>query len=84
MNSPSDTSNAAHAAQVAAWGRMGPQRRLETALRMSDDLRLVALAGIRHRHPEYAVEDARWALWRFILGDELFGRAFPDAPVLPA
>lgn len=84
VHPPSDTSDEAHAAQVAVWRRLGPQRRLAIALRMSDDIRQVALDGIRHRHPEYAVAEARWALLRLVLGDELFARAFPGAPVLPS
>jgi hypothetical protein len=84
MHVPADTSDAAHAAQVAAWRRLGPQRRLETALRMSDDIRQIAFDGIRYRHPEYGVAEARWALLRLVLGNEHFARAFPHAPIMPA
>ena len=84
MVPPADTSDEAHAAQVAAWRRMGPYRRLALALQMSDEIRQVARDGIRHRHPEYDDEQLRWALFRLALGDELFREAFPAAPVLPA
>jgi hypothetical protein len=77
-----DTSLEAHAAQVAAWRRMGSQKRLQLAMQMSDEIREVALAGIRHRHPEYGEAEARFALFRQVLGHELFVRAYPHAPVL--
>jgi hypothetical protein len=79
-----DTSPEAHAAQLAAWQRMGPQNRLKLAMRMSDEIRDVALCGIRHRHPEYSEAEARFALFRQLLGHELFVRAYPHAPVLAA
>lgn len=79
-----DTSPDAHAAQLAAWRRMGPEKRLLLAMQMSDEIRQVALAGIRHRHPDYSEADARFALFRQGLGHELFVRAFPHAPVLAA
>jgi hypothetical protein len=79
-----DTSTEAHAAQLSAWRRMGPERRLLLAMQMSDEIRQVALAGIRHRHPEYTEEEARFALFRHLLGHELFVRAWPHAPVLAA
>lgn len=77
-----DTSLDAHAAQVSAWRRMGPQRRLLLAMQMSDEIRQVALAGIRNRHPEYTEEEARFALLQHQLGYDLFVRAWPNAPVL--
>lgn len=79
-----DTSPEAYAAQLSAWRRMGPRRRLLLAMQMSDEIRQVTLAGIRHRHPEYTEEEARFALFRQLLGDELFVRAWPHAPVLAA
>ena len=77
-----DTTIDAHAAQVAAWRRMGPERRMALALEMSNDIREVARAGIRHRHPEYDDEQVRWALYRLVLGEALFSKAYPTAPSL--
>ena len=61
---------------------MGGERRLLTAMRMSDDIRKVSAAGIQHRHPEYDQRQVRWALDRMVLGDDLFSKAFPAAPLL--
>ena len=63
-----DTSPDAHAAQLS----------------VCDEIREVSLCGIRHRHPQYTEEEARFALFRHLLGHELFVRAWPHAPVLAA
>jgi hypothetical protein len=40
------------------------------------------LAGIRARHPDYDDATARWALFRLLIGDGLFVRAWPHAPLV--
>ena len=82
MSRSPDTTQDAHEAQVAAWRRMSGAEKLHLAVQMSDELRLIVADGIRHRHPEYDEVCVRWALFRLTLGDELFGKAFPDAPRL--
>ncbi len=59
---PMDTTPEAYAAQIEAYRRMG---------------RETALAGIRARHPDYREEQARLALFRLILGDELTRAVWP-------
>ncbi|MFT7521197.1 MAG: hypothetical protein ACI9MC_003348 [Kiritimatiellia bacterium] len=54
------------------------------AMRMSDDVRGVTADGIRHRHPKYTRSEVRWALDRMLLGDDLFAKAYPLAPLLSA
>ncbi len=49
---------------------------------MSVAARELALAGVRHRHPLYSTEEQQFALFRLLLGDELFRRAWPQAPLL--
>jgi hypothetical protein len=44
-----DTRDAARVAQVLAWRRMGPERRLLIALRLSSDLRTIHLEGEQRR-----------------------------------
>jgi hypothetical protein len=79
---PADTSLEAHAVQLEFYRRIGPARRLELALQMSDEMRHVTADGIRSRHPEYTDEQVRYALFRLTLGDALFCAAWPDAPLL--
>lgn len=79
---PADTTPEAWTVQTTVWRRMGPVRRLKTALKLSEDIRAVSAAGIRRRHPDYTPAQVRWALLRQQFGDELFGRVYPEAPLL--
>ncbi len=80
MWTPRDTDEASWRAQHAVWERMGGAGRLRAALHASDEVRRVAAAGIRHRHPEYDAEQVRRALLRLVLGDEPYEAAFPHLP----
>jgi hypothetical protein len=77
-----DTTTNEHAVQLAVYRRLGAARRIELAAEMSEDARRVSLAGIGARHPGYGPQERLWALRRLLLGDELFGRAWPSAPRL--
>ena len=68
--------------QAAIYRRMPPGRTAELAARMSIEMRRMALDAIRGRHPEYSSEEARLALFRMLVGDDLFRRAWPRAPLL--
>jgi hypothetical protein len=78
-----DTSLAAHEAQMECYRRMTPAARVAAAAEMSEDTRAIAAAGIRARHPTYSGTEVRHALLRLVLGDDLFRRAWPHAPLLP-
>ncbi|MBX3158423.1 MAG: hypothetical protein KF773_20810 [Deltaproteobacteria bacterium] len=77
-----DTDPNAEAVQIELYRRMTPTRRLEIGLQMSIDARATLLAGIRTRHPDYDDDTARWALFRLLIGDALFVRAWPHAPLV--
>ena len=79
---PLDTSRAAYEVQASVWRRLGGARRLSMALAMSDDVRSVTAAGIRHRHPSYTPAEVSLALRRQLLGDALFALAYPSEPLL--
>ena len=79
---PRDTSPDAHEAQLRCYRRMSGAEKVALAVQLSEDIRAVALAGIRTRHPEYSDREAWYALQRLLLGDDLFGRAWPQAPRL--
>lgn len=79
---PLDTTLAAHGAQIAAYRRMSPERRLLRAMQMCDDARSISRAGIRSRHPEYTTEEVALALFRLVLGDDLFCAAYPGRPLV--
>ncbi|MGE0547889.1 MAG: hypothetical protein AB7O24_02650 [Kofleriaceae bacterium] len=82
MTAPRDTSTAAHEAQLACYRRMSGSQKVAIAVRMSEDVREIARAGIKARHPEYPGEHVQLALLRLIYGDELFRKAWPAAPCL--
>jgi len=79
---PLDTDPAAHEAQVQVYRRMGPASRVALAARMSDDMRGLALQGIRTRHPDYDDQQARHALFRLLLGDDLTRAIWPGQPLV--
>jgi hypothetical protein len=77
-----DTTTEATAVQTAIYRRMTGAQRTLLAAEMSEAARSITLAGIRRRHPEYDDGQARYALFRLLLGDALFRSAWPHAPVL--
>lgn len=63
-----DTSSMALKRQRETFRRMTPEQRLAVAAEMSDEIRSVAEAGIRHRHPDYSEDQIRAALVAILLG----------------
>ena len=49
-----DTKAEARVAQIEVLKRLGPERRSELAAQWSDEMRQIALQGIRDRHPEFS------------------------------
>jgi hypothetical protein len=80
--SPRDTTEDALAVQFAVLRRMTDAQRGDLGVQMAEDLRTIARDSIRERHPEYDEEQLKLALFRLLLGDELFRRAWPEAPLL--
>jgi hypothetical protein len=60
MPRPLDTSIDAYRRQVDAYRSIGPAERLRLAAEISADVRALAEAGIRRRHPDWST-DARAA-----------------------
>jgi hypothetical protein len=79
---PFDTSADADAVQLALYRKMSASDRARVAHQMSLDARAIAQAAIRRRHQDYDDSLVRWALFRLLLGDELFRRAWPHAPLV--
>ena len=75
MERPLDTSQAAHDRQFEAFRRLSPEERLGLAVAMSDEIRALAEAGIRSRHPELTELEVREALADVMLGPELASAA---------
>ena len=79
---PRDTTEDALEVQFAVLRRMTDEQRAELSVQMSEDLRAIAHDSIRQRHPEYDEEQLKLALFRLLLGDALFRRVWPRAPLL--
>lgn len=77
-----DTSPQSHARQIEIYQSMEPGRRVELAVAMSEEVWEAAADGIRARHPDYDEQAVVWAVRRMRLGDRLFRRVWPSAPVL--
>lgn len=77
-----DTSPDAAAVQAAIYRRMTSDQRTRAAAEMSAMARSITLENIQTRHLEYREHHARMALYRLLVGDELFGRAWPGQPLL--
>lgn len=69
--SPGDTSPDASRIQLEAVRRLGPARRLEVAIAMSEDARRISIEAVKRRHPEYSDAEARDAVLRALYGDDL-------------
>ncbi len=80
--SATDTTAEALAVQTAIYRRMTGAQRAALADEMSMAARRITLAAIRQRHPEYDEVQAKLALFRLLVGDELFQRAWPQATLL--
>ena len=77
-----DTTAEADAVQLAVLRRMTVAQRTSLANQMSTAARETTLAAIKARHPDYTEQHARFALFRVVLGDHLFKRAWPHTPLV--
>jgi hypothetical protein len=75
---PDDTSEDAHRVQGEIYAKMGGAARLAAAFALSETVKHLALAGIRHRHPNYTDEQVFHAWTRLKLGDDLVRAVWPS------
>jgi hypothetical protein len=80
--SSGDTSREAAEFQLQAWQRLGAEARVEMVAQLSEQIREISLAGIRQRHPGYTDDQARRALLRLVVGDELVLTTWPGQPLV--
>jgi hypothetical protein len=66
-----DTSAAASERQLEAFRAMTPGERVAIAAAMSDEIRVLAVAGIRDRHPAFTDDEVATRLAAILLGPEL-------------
>ena len=75
---PQDTSPDAVVRQFDILKKMGIDGRARLAVELSDNLRDVALSGIKQRHPKYSKQQLQKEYFKLILDKELFQKAFGD------
>ena len=76
----SDTDPEIRRRQLAAYRQMSPEQRIEVALGLSEDIRRIALDGIRARNPaaDEAQVQAEWL--RMLFGHRLASRLADHHP----
>ena len=72
----SDTSPEAEKVLIELMHRASPMRKLEMLGEMNAAARLLAMAGLRARHPEASETQLRRYLADLLLGSELAARAY--------
>ena len=77
-----DTTTDADNVQLALYRKMTSEQRARLGHQMSIDARTITSDGIRQRHPDYDEAAVRWALFRILVGDQLFRRVWPGAPLV--
>ncbi len=75
-----DTSPEADARYHNLLRALAPERRLETAMKLSRAVRELALAGIRERHPEAGEQEVRVRLAVRLYGRDAATRLFGTVP----
>jgi len=71
-----DTTPEALAKQFEVLRRIGPADKAAMTFELSDNVRELAKAGIRHRHPDWDVDRVKRAYARMILGKTLFNEVY--------
>lgn len=79
---PADTDEKTYQVWLTVLRSLTPEQRLLNTLRLSEENRSLALAGIRQRHPGYSEEQAELALRRWRWGEAAFLDVYPNGPLL--
>jgi hypothetical protein len=64
-----DTTPQAAAVQLQLYRAVGPTRRVQIAVELSDVVRQLSLDGIRRRHPEYSEREVAQSFLALVYGD---------------
>ena len=78
-----DTTADALAVQLRVLRRIGPAGRLAMSFELSDNMRCLVEAGVRHRHPDWDARTVEREVIRLMIGDDLFRQAYRKEPAKP-
>jgi hypothetical protein len=67
-----DTTLEAHKKQVEILRKLSPERKALIAMELTNNVRQIAVEGIRSRHSEFSEKQVMRELLRMIVGDDLF------------
>ena len=73
-----DTTPQAEQVQLEIFRRMGPEKRLQAGIALSQLSRTLLREGVRMRHPEYDERKVNLAVIRLTLPEDLFLAAYPE------
>jgi len=79
---PTDTTLEAVRKEFEILRRLGPEVRAKMALEMSDNLRRIVKAGVRHRHPDFNQRKIELEVLRLMIGDKLYKQMIKDIETL--
>jgi hypothetical protein len=71
-----DTTPEAWAVQLRTLRRIGAAGRLAMMFELSDNLRALVAAGVRHRHPDWDDRTVERETIRLMIGNDLFRQAY--------
>ena len=78
---PRDTTRDAFRKQMEILRGLGVSGRAAMTFELSDNLRSLVRAGVRHRHPDWKDRTVEREVIRLMIGDDLFRQAYgKDAP----
>jgi hypothetical protein len=75
---PPDTTPDAHRKQIEILRKMSPERQALISFELSDNVRQIAIAGIRKMRPDFTETQIRRELLRRLVGDELFQKIIAE------
>lgn len=75
-----DTPPEVEALQIQLWRQADPTRKMTMLAQLNAAVRLLALAGLRNRHPEAGEAELQRRLADLLLGEELAHTVYGDAP----
>jgi len=80
---PYDTSLHSANVQDDVLRKMDIRQRAEMTFELSDNVRRLAQAGVRSRHPEYDDKMVGMAVTKLMIGDSMFKEVFGDIELEP-
>ncbi len=83
LMSEAEQSHEPNAVMWQTLRNLGFEGRVKMTFELSNNLRAVTEAGVRHRHPNYDERQVRLAAFKLSIGPELFKLAFPFEDVEP-